>query len=141
MPYFKYREKASDLRCWLEAYRYWNQGGLSNVKAMLQLVAQHYVMEQEQKDIESIIGLNKSELKSLELPELEVTPDIGLLHPLLSGYASNPKSCECSNDVAMMSFNNLFIFSADYLIQSIALSSLSFRYGMEAISYNIKSGK
>ena len=39
-------------------------------------------------------------LESLTLPELEVTPDVGLLHPLLRGeggvmkFASNPKSCE-----------------------------------------------
>jgi hypothetical protein len=33
-------------------------------------------------------------LEALALPELEVTPDIGLLHPLLDGYASDPKSCE-----------------------------------------------
>lgn len=32
-------EKAADLRAWLEAYRYWNQGGKSNVRAMLQQIA------------------------------------------------------------------------------------------------------
>jgi len=31
-------EKAGDLRTWLELYRYWNQGGLSNVSAMFQLI-------------------------------------------------------------------------------------------------------
>ena len=94
-----YREKASDLRCWLEAYRYWNQGGLNNVKAMLQLVVHRYLVEQQLQDKQqqgaSIIDeTEKMELESLTLPELEVTPDIGLLHPLLDGYASNPKSCE-----------------------------------------------
>ena len=86
------REKASDLRCWLEAYRYWNQGGLNNVKAMLQLVVQRYLTEQHQGG--AVNETKQNELKSLTLPALEVTPDIGLLHPLLDGYASNPKSCE-----------------------------------------------
>ena len=63
-------EKAGDLRTWLQAYRYWNQGGKHNVSAMLQIVAQR---------------CQDDESKQLELPELEVTPDIGLLHPLKSG--------------------------------------------------------
>ena len=58
-------EKAGDLRSWLEAYRYWNQGGQNNVKAMLQIIAD---------------GLTSR--PSRALPELEVTPDVGLLHPL-----------------------------------------------------------
>jgi hypothetical protein len=90
------REKASDLRCWLEAYRFWNQGGLNNVKAMLQLVVSRYLTEQQRKVLES-----------LTLPELEITPDIGLLHPLLDGYASHPKSCEFSSN-CFMSFCSSF---------------------------------
>jgi magnesium chelatase subunit H len=73
-------EKASDLRTWLEAYRYWNQGGKNNVRAMLQLVAQR------------CRGVDAT---NLELPELEVTPDIGLLHPLKNGpnrYFTSPAS-------------------------------------------------
>ena len=91
------REKASDLRCWLEAYRYWNQGGLNNVKAMLQLMVKRYLTDQQQQQQQkggAVDGITQSELELLTLPELEVTPDIGLLHPLLDGYASNPKSCE-----------------------------------------------
>eukprot|EP00984_Skeletonema_dohrnii_P026418 scaffold15775_cov74-Skeletonema_dohrnii-CCMP3373.AAC.2 len=88
-----HREKASDLRCWLEAYRYWNQGGLNNVKAMLQLVVQRYLTEQQQ-GVTVDEAKKQNELESLTLPELEVTPDIGLLHPLLDGYASHPKSCK-----------------------------------------------
>eukprot|EP00984_Skeletonema_dohrnii_P028555 scaffold18609_cov94-Skeletonema_dohrnii-CCMP3373.AAC.1 len=80
-----HREKASDLRCWLEAYRYWNQGGLNNVKAMLQLVVQRYLTEQQQ-GITVDEAKKQNELESLTLPELEVTPDIGLLHPLLDGH-------------------------------------------------------
>ena len=60
-------EKASDLRTWLEAYRFWNQGGASNVQAMLDIVA----------------SLCREGHTSFEkLPELQVTPDIGLIHPL-----------------------------------------------------------
>ena len=91
------REKASDLRCWLEAYRYWNQGGLNNVKAMLQLVVQRHLTEQQQHQQGGTVDEAKKQselLESLTLPELEVTPDIGLLHPLLDGYASHPKSCK-----------------------------------------------
>lgn len=74
-------EKAGDLRTWLEAYRYWNQGGARNVGAMLQLVAHRCKAEDASKP--------------LELPELEVTPDVGLLHPWNSGdqrYFLSPSS-------------------------------------------------
>ena len=100
------REKASDLRCWLEAYRYWNQGGLNNVKAMLQLMVKRYLTEQHQQQSHeeggAVDGITQNELESLILPELEVTPDIGLLHPLLDGYASNPKSCESNTAYALV---------------------------------------
>ena len=65
-------EKASDLRTWLQAYRYWNQGGKNNVRAMMQIVAQRCLQD-------------KAHSEQLVLPELEVTPDIGLLHPLKPG--------------------------------------------------------
>jgi magnesium chelatase subunit H len=57
-------EKASDLRTWLEAYRFWNQGGASNVRGMLQLIA------------------SKCTNGLLAIPELVVVPDIGVVHPL-----------------------------------------------------------
>jgi magnesium chelatase subunit H len=60
-------EKAGDLRTWLEAYRYWNQGGKQNVQSMLQLVA-------------SRCGIASAE--DLQLPEVLITPDIGVVHPL-----------------------------------------------------------
>lgn len=82
-------EKASDLRTWLESYRYWNQGGLRNVSAMLQLLVSRYLLDTKQKE-----GVATKQLEGLVLPELEITPDVGLLHPLLEGYASNPKSCK-----------------------------------------------
>ena len=72
-------EKAGDLRTWLEAYRYWNQGGTANASSMLQLLVQRALPHN--KNIERI-----------PLPDLEVTPDIGLLHPLaVSRYFANPK--------------------------------------------------
>ena len=65
-------EKAGDLRTWLEAYRYWNQGGKNNVSAMMQIVAQRCLLEE-------------GHVEQLTLPDLEVTPDVGLLHPLKAG--------------------------------------------------------
>lgn len=71
-------DKASDLRTWLQAYRYWNQGGANNVKAMLSIVADQC-----------------SETHTLtELPELEVTPDIGLVHPLRKDLPGSNKYFE-----------------------------------------------
>jgi len=74
-------EKVADLRAWLESYRYWNQGGKSNVQAMLQIIADRT------KD--------NTSGGSRELPELQVTPDLGLLHPLLGNgneYLESPAS-------------------------------------------------
>ena len=82
-------EKASDLRTWLESYRYWNQGGLRNVSSMLQLLVSRYLLDTKQKE-----GVATKQLEGLALPDLEITPDVGLLHPLLDGYAANPKSCK-----------------------------------------------
>lgn len=62
-------EKAGDLRTWLEAYRYWNQGGVANASSMLQLLAQR------------VLPHNKN-IERIPLPDLEVTPDVGVLHPL-----------------------------------------------------------
>eukprot|EP00804_Cyclotella_cryptica_P016326 CCRYP_009901-RA/>CCRYP_009901-RA protein AED:0.09 eAED:0.09 QI:132/1/1/1/0.94/0.88/18/1271/1454 len=86
-------EKASDLRTWLESYRFWNQGGMNNVKAMLQIITQRWLLESQNGEKEKLAAL-----ESLPVPQLEVTPDIGLLHPLLTTkegttrFASNPKS-------------------------------------------------
>jgi len=63
-------EKASDLRTWLEIYRYWNQGGVGNVGAMFQLIKQKFMPSSREEQEQA-------------LPELLVTPDNGLLHPLL----------------------------------------------------------
>ena len=69
---------------------------MNNVKAMLQLLVQRYMKEQRQLQDgdDDDNDVNMVGLETLALPELEVTPDIGLLHPLLDGYASDPKSCE-----------------------------------------------
>jgi magnesium chelatase subunit H len=68
-------EKASDLKIWLEAYRYWNQGGATNVQYMFDLLQKSY----ENQDIS-------------KLPTVIITPDIGLLHPLRENfYFTTPK--------------------------------------------------
>jgi magnesium chelatase subunit H len=82
-------EKASDLKTWLETYRYWNQGGKQNVKSMLQLVSSSCRRGTTETSSSS------SSSPSPSLPELVVTPDIGLIHPLLRDRASfveSPKS-------------------------------------------------
>lgn len=82
-------QKANDLKMWLQAYRYWNQGGLKNAASMLQLLQTYY--------LDSIDGDGISMADIDALPELEVTPDIGLLHPLLvqgngnKRYLTSPK--------------------------------------------------
>lgn len=77
-------EKASDLRTWLESYRYWNQGGFNNVKAMLSIVAARC------RESLGAQGGSETATMSLEtLPELEVTPDVGLIHPLRQDLGSN----------------------------------------------------
>jgi magnesium chelatase subunit H len=72
-------EKASDLRTWLEAYRYWNQGGKKNVEAMLGVIADLCSAEPH---------------LSTELPELVVTPDIGITHPLRQHLTGSKKYFE-----------------------------------------------
>ena len=67
-------EKARDLKTWLNAYRYWNQGGTKNVQSMVDLLRKWYT----HKDIRNN-------------PELLVTPDVGLVHPLHEGYFASPK--------------------------------------------------
>ncbi len=53
-------EKVRDLRTWIDAYRYWNQGGSDNGL---------------------VRGTYDNDLQPL--PTLQVTPDIGLIHPLM----------------------------------------------------------
>lgn len=71
-------QKANDLKMWLQAYRYWNQGGLKNASSMLQLLQRYY--KKSHGGLKAVIG---SDSDIDDLPDLEVTPDIGLLHPLL----------------------------------------------------------
>ena len=69
-------EKPADLRTWLEAYRYWNQGGASNVRAMLSILAnlvQRRLDDDQRTSHPPLL---------MDLPPLQVTPDIGLIHPL-----------------------------------------------------------
>jgi len=75
---------------------------------MLQLVVQRYLTEQQQQQHQQgAVTVDEAKkqselLESLTLPELEVTPDIGLLHPLLDGYASHPKSCKSQHSAMIL---------------------------------------
>ena len=68
---------------------------MNNVKAMLQIITQHWLLENQKGEKQTL-----ATLESLPVPPLEVTPDIGLLHPLLTAregttrFAANPKSCK-----------------------------------------------
>ena len=65
-------EKVADLKSWLEVYRFWQQGGSSNVHNMIQLLCNRFFS-------------NDFSSAQVSLTELEVTPDIGLIHPLHVG--------------------------------------------------------
>lgn len=88
-------EKASDLRSWLECYRYWNQGGRQNVKAMLNLVSDLCLeAAKSRSNDESLVSSKRK-----ELPPVQITPDIGLLHPVrqvqlggVNSYFDSPAS-------------------------------------------------
>jgi magnesium chelatase subunit H len=94
-------EKASDLRSWLECYRYWNQGGRQNVKAMLNLVAD-LCLEASAVAAAKSSSNNDDALvsnKRKELPPVQITPDIGLIHPVrqaqlggVNSYFDSPAS-------------------------------------------------
>lgn len=75
-------DKASDLRTWLEAYRFWNQGGKNNVGAMFRIIAHRSSLGNINMEDDDHSAQQQSAVEELILPELEVTPDIGLLHPL-----------------------------------------------------------
>jgi len=79
-------EKASDLRTWLALYRYWNQGGLSNVSSMFQLIQTVVDISMDpNKDMSCVIDFD-------QLPMLQITPDVGLLHPLKPNiYLKSPR--------------------------------------------------
>lgn len=71
----KFVPGTGDLRTWLEAYRYWNQGGSQNASSMLQLLLTKVLAGKE-----------------VELPPVVITPDVGLLHPLKPNhYWTSPK--------------------------------------------------
>jgi len=74
LKYIPGDNKFSDLRTWLEVYRYWNQGGRVNISSMLQLITNTW-----HRSSASATGLESRWIP----PPLQVTPDLGLLHPLL----------------------------------------------------------
>ena len=65
-------EKAADVRLWLEAYAYWNQGGVANVDSMLRLIARR--TEGASRDESATVA------RAALAPPVE-TPAIGLIHP------------------------------------------------------------
>jgi magnesium chelatase subunit H len=73
----KFVPGTGDLRTWLEAYRYWNQGGVQNVSSLLQLLVQRCRPQAQ---------------VSTDLPRVVITPDVGLVHPLRPNfYWTSPK--------------------------------------------------
>ena len=68
---------------------------MNNVKAMLQIITQKYLLDSTHRSNNEL-----ATIESIPVPELEVTPDIGLLHPLLVNkdgsmkFALNPKECK-----------------------------------------------
>ena len=71
-------DKAADLRTWLESYRFWNQGGKLNVQSMLKLLAKRAEADLNRQSL----GGNFVATVLDELPPLQVTPDVGLIHPV-----------------------------------------------------------
>ncbi|KAL4859226.1 Acyl-coenzyme A oxidase [Chlorella vulgaris] len=67
--------KVKDLRTWLTAYSYWNQGGLDNVVSMFLYIAKE------------CFGLEAGSAKPKEVIE---TPATGCLHPAYDGYFATP---------------------------------------------------
>jgi magnesium chelatase subunit H len=68
-------QKVQDLRNWLIIYGYWNAGGTDNVAAMFWILAEKY------------LGLTPG-----DIPPLQETPNMGLLHPDHDGFFTSPKS-------------------------------------------------
>ena len=102
-------EKAGDLRAWLEAYRFWNQGGKRNVQGMLQLIASRCSKDESAKE--------------LELPELVVTPDIGIVHPLRYNTFTSRDIQEVDPESRTMSLPDRFFDSSPSTYLSWRLSA------------------
>ena len=68
-------KKVQDLRNWLIIYGYWNAGGVDNVTSMFWTLAEKY------------LGL-----KVGEIPPVQETPNMGLLHPDYTGYFESPRN-------------------------------------------------
>ncbi|HEY9669835.1 MAG TPA: magnesium chelatase subunit H [Waterburya sp.] len=68
-------KKVQDLRNWLIIYGYWNAGGADNVASMFWTLAEKY------------LGLEVG-----EIPPVQETPNMGLLHPDYTGYFESPRN-------------------------------------------------
>ncbi|ELR99823.1 magnesium chelatase subunit H [Gloeocapsa sp. PCC 73106] len=68
-------QKVQDLRNWLIIYGYWNAGGTDNFVAMCWTIAEQYL-----------------KLKIGEIPPIQETPNLGLLHPEYQGYFTSPRA-------------------------------------------------
>jgi magnesium chelatase subunit H len=104
-------EKTNDLRNWLLAYRYWQAGGAANVQGMLAVLLRQIAadsttartttsatQERTTSSLSSTATTTTSTMKNkkapdvattIELPEVVVTPDLGLLHPLLHNQCND----------------------------------------------------
>ncbi len=79
-------DKARDLRNWLTIYGYWNQGGLANVTAMFQYLADAYFPYAELQQ-----GTGGPRLQVALPPPPQETPATGSLHPAMPGrYFAKP---------------------------------------------------
>jgi magnesium chelatase subunit H len=67
--------KVQDLRNWLIIYGYWNAGGQENVAVMFWVLAEKYLGQR--------LG---------EIPAVQETPNMGLLHPNYDGYFTSPQA-------------------------------------------------
>ena len=91
---------------------------MNNVKAMLQIITQKYLLDSTHRSNNEL-----ATIESIPVPELEVTPDIGLLHPLLvnkeSGmkFALNPKECKYC-EILDTASNYCFHVSLNHLVSS-----------------------
>lgn len=79
--------KFRDIKTWLQIYRYWNQGGSQNIISMLQLIYNTMIVNSN-SNTNSLTGTSTTTVVDNTPPvmlipkDVEITPDVGLIHPL-----------------------------------------------------------